>query len=63
MVKHCRRDEQLELYRRPRRIPDWETLPVGVREEAFVALTRMFRDQFEPLRADEGQKQGGSRDE
>ena len=63
MVKHSRLAEQLELYHRPRRIPDWKALPVGVREEVFEALTRMFRDRFEQRRADHDQEQGGSRDE
>jgi len=61
MVKHARRAEQLELYHRQRRIPDWKALPVEVREDAFETLTRMFRDRFEERRAD--QEQGGSRDE
>jgi hypothetical protein len=61
MIEPSRRPEQLELYRRPRKIPDWKTLPVGVREEAFAVLTRIFRDRFQPRRADE--EQGGSRDE
>jgi hypothetical protein len=50
MAKNSRRAEQLELDYRPRRIPDWKFLPVGVREEVFEALTRMFRNRFEQPR-------------
>ncbi len=62
MAKHSRRTEQLELYQRPRRIPDWKALPVEVREEVFEALTRMFRDRFQPRTADPDQE-GGTRHE
>ncbi len=63
MAKRSRRTEQLELYHRPRRIPDWKALPLGVREEVFEALTRMFRDRFEPRTADPDREQGGTKHE
>jgi hypothetical protein len=63
MIKNFRWAEQLELDYRPRKIPDWNALPVGVREEAFEALTGMFRDRFEQSRANQDQEQGGSKDE
>ena len=63
MIKNFRWAEQLELDYRPRKIPDWNALPVGVREEAFEAPTGMFRDRFEQSRANQGQEQGGSKDE
>jgi hypothetical protein len=56
-----RRLEQLELYRHPWRIPDWKALPETVREEVLKDLTRMFRERWERIAAD--QEQGGSRDE
>ena len=63
MVKNSKPAEQLELEYRPRMVPDWKALPVGVREEAFEALTGIFRDRFEQRRADQGQEQGGPKDE
>ena len=61
MPKLPRRLEQLELYRQPERIPDWKTLPETVREEVLRNLTRMFRDRWERMVAD--QEAGGSRNE
>lgn len=61
MPKLPRRLEQLELYRQPERIPDWKTLPETVREEVLRNLTRMFRDRWERMTAD--QEAGGSRNE
>ena len=58
MPKLPRRLEQLELYRQPERIPDWETLPETVREEVLRHLTRMFRDRWERLAME--QESGGS---
>ena len=63
MAKNSNRAQQLELDYRPRRIPDWKVLPLSVREEVFEALTGMFRDRFEQRRVDQGQEQGGSKDE
>lgn len=63
MAKNSKRAEQLELDYRPRRIPDWKFLPVGVREEVFEALTGMFRNRFEQRREKQNQEQGGSKDE
>jgi hypothetical protein len=63
MVKNSKPAEQLELEYRPRRVPDWKVLPVGVREQVFEALTGIFRDRFEQRRVDQGQEQGGSKDE
>ena len=61
MPKLPRRLEQLELYRQPERIPDGKMLPETVREEVLRNLTRMFRDRWERMAAD--QEAGGSRDE
>jgi hypothetical protein len=61
MPKLPGRLEQLELYRQPERIPDWKTLPETVREEVLRNLTRMFRDRWERMAAD--QEAGGSRNE
>ena len=61
MPKLPRRLEQLELYRQPERIPDWKTLPETVREEVLRNLTRMFRDRWERIAAD--QEARGSRNE
>ena len=61
MPKLPQRLEQLELYRQPERIPDWKTLPETVREEVLRNLTRMFRDRWERMAAD--QEAGGSRNE
>lgn len=63
MAKNSNPAEQLELDYRPRRIPDWKVLPLSVREEVFEVLTGMFRDRFEQRRVDQGQEQGGSKDE
>ena len=63
MAKNSNRAQQLELDYRPRRIPDWKVLQLSVREEVFEALTGMFRDRFEQRRVDQGQEQGGSKDE
>lgn len=58
MPKLPPRFEQLELYRQPERIPDWRMLPETVREEVLRHLTRMFRDRWERLAAE--QEPGGS---
>ena len=61
MPKLPRRLEQLELYRQPESIPDWRMLPETVREEVLRNLTRMLRDRWERMAAD--QEAGGSRNE
>ena len=61
MPKLPHRLEQLELYRQPERIPDWKTFPETVREEVLRNLTRMFRDRWERMTAD--QEAGGARNE
>jgi hypothetical protein len=61
MPKLPRRLEQLELYRQPERIPDWKDLPETVREEVLRNLSRMFRDRWERMTAD--QEAGGARNE
>jgi hypothetical protein len=61
MPKLPHRLEQLELYRQPERIPDWKDLPETVREEVLRNLSRMFRDRWERMTAD--QEAGGARNE
>jgi hypothetical protein len=61
MPKLPHRLEQLELYRQPERIPDWKDLPETVREEVLRNLSRMFRDRWERMTAD--QEAGGAMNE
>lgn len=63
MAKWSKRVEQLELYPLPRKIPDWKTLPVRVREGVIEDLIRMLQDRFQQCGANHEQEPGGPRHE
>jgi hypothetical protein len=50
---------QLDLFRAPPTIPDWERLPPDVRHKAVTLLARMLRPRHrDPVSADHGQEVG-----
>jgi hypothetical protein len=50
---------QLDLFRAPPPIPDWERLPPDVRHRAVTLLARMFRTRHQsPVAADRGREAG-----
>lgn len=50
---------QLDLFRAPPTIPDWEGLPPGVRHRTVILLARMLRPRSQaPVAADHGREVG-----
>lgn len=50
---------QLDLFRPPPTIPDWEQLPPDVRHKAVTLLARMLRPRRQaPVVADHGREAG-----
>jgi hypothetical protein len=50
---------QLDLFRAPPTIPDWERLPSDVRHKAVALMARLLRPRRQaPVVADHGQEAG-----